>query len=196
MDTIAVRERRKYEQMWTFGEYRDDHATRHANAALDALTPDRGESVIDFGAGAGYASRRLRDAGLGVLAIDIAANAMAADIAATVPRLIGNMWDIPVDLQADWGLCCDVMEHIPPERVQDVLRFIRRSTRRSTYFHVSLRADGCGRLIGESLHLTVEPLEWWTRAVTAHWAGVRVLAHAPGDSATLVADGRTVAEDA
>ena len=189
MDHTAVLERRKYEQMWTFAEYRDDHATRHASGALGVLAPKPGDSVIDFGAGAGYASRHLQEAGLRVLAIDIAGNAMAPEIAARVPILVGNMWDIPVDLLADWGFCCDVMEHIPTDRVNDVLRFVRRSTRRATYFNISLRADGCGRLIGDALHLTVRPLDWWMDKVQAYWRDVRVLDHAPGDSVEFVAEG-------
>lgn len=190
MDPVADHERAKYQQMWAFAEYRDDHNTAHAEGAIRSLQPAAGESILDFGAGAGYGSRYLQNAGLGVLAIDIAHNAMAPAIAAAVPLLVGNMWDIPVDITADWGFCCDVMEHIPTDRVHDVLRFIRKSTRRSTYFNVSLRADGCGRLIGESLHLTVRTLDWWIDQVTSHWRDVEVIEHRVDSSTTFVAAGR------
>jgi SAM-dependent methyltransferase len=190
MDLVAEHERTKYEQMWAFAEYRGDHATAHAEAAIHSLQMRAGGSVIDFGAGAGYASRHLLDSGLRVLAIDIAHNAMAPEIAARVPLLVGNMWDMPVDIAADWGFCCDVMEHIPTERVDDVLRFVRRSTRQSTYFNIALRADGCGRLIGEPLHLTVRSLDWWVNKITAAWAEVHVLEHRADFSTTFVASGR------
>ena len=192
MDAASVLERRKYEQMWTFAEYRDDHATAHAGLAFDALGVRRGESLIDFGAGAGYGSRWFVAAGVRTLAVDIAANALAPEIAGRVPILLVSLWDLPVDISAEWGFCCDVMEHIPTERVDDVLRNVRRSTRRDTFFSISLRPDGCGRLIGDSLHLTVRQLDWWRERLLAHWTDIRVLQHQAGESVELVASGRRV----
>ena len=186
MDQTALHERRKYEQMWTFADYRDDHVTVQARLAFLTQGMRPGDSLIDFGAGAGYASRWFQDAGVRVLAIDIAPNSMAPDIAAHVPLLIGNLWDMPIDITADWGFCCDVMEHIPTDRVDDVLRTVRKSTRGSTFFSIALRPDGCGRLIGDSLHLTVKPLEWWLARVTPHWSDVRVLRHEPGATVDFI----------
>lgn len=187
MDAVSTRERAKYEKMWALPAYRDDDATAHAQAARAALPMRPGESVIDFGAGAGYASAALLDAGFRVLAVDIAANALAPPIAARVPLLLASLWDLPVALAADWGFCSDVMEHVPPDRVDDVLATIRRTTRRATYFSISLRPDGCGVLIGEALHLTVQPLDWWTARLGRQWAAVRVLRHTPGDRAVFIA---------
>ena len=50
---------------------------------------------------------------------------MAPEIASRVPLLVANLWDIPIEMSADWGFCCDVMEHIPTERVDRVLGVIR-----------------------------------------------------------------------
>jgi SAM-dependent methyltransferase len=188
MDAMSAQERVKYERMWAFTEYRDDHVTAHAETALAAFRPGPGDSIIDFGAGAGYACAAFLSAGLQVLAVDIAVNAMAPDLTPHVPRLLGSLWDIPVSLVADWGFCCDVMEHIPPTRVEEVLRTIRRSTRRATYFCISLRPDGCGELIGERLHLTVRSLAWWLDQIRCHWPTVRVLSHAPGEHAVFIGD--------
>lgn len=186
MDAQAVAERRKYERMWRFAEYREDHATAHADAALAYWQARPGESVIDFGAGAGYASRRFRQAGLRVLAVDIAANAMDPAIAADVPLLLAPLWDIPVDLSSDYGFCSDVMEHIPTDRVDDVLRVIRRSVRGPVYFSIALRGDWCGRLIDDSLHLTVQPLDWWAARLSAHWPALAVAAHVAGHATDVV----------
>ncbi len=186
MEPTAAGERRKYEQMWTFAEYRDDHASAHAHRAIELFAAPAGATVIDFGAGAGYASRVLLDAGLRVTAIDIAANSMAPDIAARVTLIVGNMWEMPVEIVAAWGFCCDVMEHIPTSCVDAVLRFIRASTTRATYFSISLRPDGCGRLIGETLHLTVRPLEWWIETLGREWPSVTVVAHDANERADFL----------
>lgn len=189
IDAAAQLERDKYERMWTHDAYRGDHSTAHAAAAIARFQPSRGDSFIDFGAGAGYASRHLQDAGFGVLAIDIAANAMEPSIARRVPLLVGNLWDVPVDVTADWGFCCDVMEHIPPDRIHDVLRFVRKSTLRSTYFSISLRPDGCGQLIGHPLHLTVHQQPWWMVTLSKHWQRLTVVHHEANQTLELVADG-------
>jgi 2-polyprenyl-3-methyl-5-hydroxy-6-metoxy-1,4-benzoquinol methylase len=187
MTSLSVDERQKYERIWTFPEYRDDHVTAFARQAIEVMKPAAGDSLIDFGAGAGYASVHLQDAGLRVLAVDIAINAMAPDIATRVPRLIGNLWDMPVDIAADWGFCCDVMEHIPTEQVAAVLRFIRRSTRRATFMTIALRPDSSGRLIGQPLHLTVQNADWWTQQVLQHWISCEVVDHQPNHVVTFVA---------
>jgi hypothetical protein len=189
MDAVSARERSKYELMWSFAEYRDDHVTSHARNAVTHLGLRAGDSIIDFGAGAGYASAWLKTAGLRVLAIDIAANAMASEVKERVPLLVSSLWELPVALSGDWGFCCDVMEHIPPDRVDDVLRVIRSSTRRSTYFGISLRRDGCGRLIDETLHLSVEPAEWWVGRVEQHWNKVRIVHYEPQECVVFVAEG-------
>jgi hypothetical protein len=189
VDTLSERERAKYEQMWAFPEYRDDHVTAHAREAVAAMGARPGESIIDFGSGAGYASAWLQREGFEVLAMDIAANAMAPELRGRIPILLGSLWRMPVEVHADWGFCGDVMEHIPTDRVADVLRFIRASTRRATWFCISIRPDGCGVLIGETLHLTVQDGDWWTAQLRTHWPEVRVLEHQPGERIVLVAEG-------
>lgn len=184
--SLSVEEQQKYERMWRFDQYRGDHVTAHAQEAIALMGMQPGDSIVDFGAGAGYASAYLQDAGLRVLAVDIASNAMSNEIASRVPYLIGNLWEMPVDIIADWGFCCDVMEHIPTAHVHDVLAFIARSTRRSAFLSISLRADGCGRLIGQPLHLTVRPIDWWIRTLRKHWTRSEVLPEARPDVLKVV----------
>ena len=185
---LSQQERLKYEQMWAFAEYRADHVLRHVKTALELMAPSPGDSIIDFGAGEGLASARFQDEGLRVLALDIAANAMAPQIAERVTRLIGNLWELPVELLGDWGFCCDVMEHIPPAHVDDVLAAIRRCTKRATFFNISLRPDDCGRLIGKTLHLTVRPTDWWVAALHRHWTRQHIVAEVVGDSLEVLVD--------
>lgn len=187
MSSLSIEEQQKYEQMWAFEQYRTDHVTAYAQEAIGLMGMRPGESAIDFGAGAGYASAYFQDAGIRVLAVDIASNAMSKAIAARVPHLIGNLWEMPFDIIADWGFCCDVMEHIPTAHVDAVLAFIARSTRRSTFMSISLRPDGCGRLIGQSLHLTVQPIDWWVRTVRNHWSACEILPQERNDILKIVA---------
>jgi hypothetical protein len=52
------------------------------------------------------------------------------------------------------------MEHVPPEEVDAVLANIVTSARK-VFFCISTVPDRMGALIGEDLHLTVQPPAWW-----------------------------------
>src|ERR1041385_938241 len=58
------------------------------------------------------------------------------------------------------SFCADVMEHIPPDRVDQVLDNILHAAEH-VFFAISTVPDNMGELIGETLHLTVQPFSWW-----------------------------------
>lgn len=170
MDDLAIREADKYRQIWGRPEYRQYSPGLAACAAafeLCGMAP--GRSLIDFGAGTGRASAWFAGRGLTVLAVDHAENALECD----VDFLRACLWDMP-PLQADHGFCCDVMEHIPPARVDDVLRAIRASVSGRCYFGIATRPDVMGRLIGQPLHLSVQSGAWWAAKLAGFWGVVAV----------------------
>ena len=80
----------------------------------------------------------------------------------------------PVPVTAEYGYCTDVMEHIPPEHVDQVLLNILRSAQH-VFFQIDCQEDVCGKLIGEQLHLSVHPYSWWLKKFTelgcyVHWS--------------------------
>jgi hypothetical protein len=66
----------------------------------------------------------------------------------------------PVSGFTKYGYATDVLEHIPPEDIEKVLRNILLHSRHC-FFQISCVPDVMGELIGEQLHLTVEPYAWW-----------------------------------
>ncbi len=157
---LARRERDKYRRLWQHDEYRlASPGESCAERALALLGARAGESIADFGCGTGRASVVFRRHGLAVRAIDHAENCL--DPGVELPLEIACLWDIPRGPATDYGFCADVMEHIPMPRVDAVLAGIAARVRRATYFRIATVPDACGKLIGEPLHLTVEPAEWW-----------------------------------
>ncbi len=58
------------------------------------------------------------------------------------------------------------MEHIPPEYTMLCLDRIIKNCQIS-WLNIALVEDGMGEAIGETLHLTVRPFDWWlTRLAT------------------------------
>ena len=156
----------RYVKMWTHDEYRK--VSPGEQLALTFMTearPEKGASVIDFGCGTGRGGHALAKFGLSVTLVDFARNCLDPQVAAAVERkeLKWVKADLTkrLPLEAQYGFCCDVLEHIPEADVQRVLANVLGSARR-VFFNISTVPDHFGPVLdGAPLHLTVRPKEWW-----------------------------------
>ena len=155
-------EKAKYEKAWNHDDYRN--YSPGESVVLNYVMkckPNVGK-IIDFGSGTGRAALMLHNLNFDVTMIDIANNCLDSEVSEEIgDRLIvSNLWE-PLDLpKAPEGFCTDVMEHIPPEHVDDVLGNIM-SLVDKCFFQICLKEDHFGEQIGEHLHLTVKPFTWW-----------------------------------
>lgn len=140
-------------------------------------------TVVDFGCGTGRGALRIAArTGATVRAIDFSPACLDRHVEDAIysgerPNLTFEVRDLTVPLQfdrpADFGYCTDVMEHIHPDDVEAVLANVVTSARR-VFFCISTVPDRMGELIGEDLHLTVQPPQWW-RALLAEKLECKVL---------------------
>lgn len=177
-------EQKKYEKMWSFKPYREIAPGEHwVFPFLTQARIEKDAEVIDFGCGTGRGGLQLAlFGGAKVTLFDFAANCLDPEVAQaceTQPERIkfvqGDL-SRTISVNAAYGYCCDVMEHIPPEDVKKVLTNIL-STAHHCFFAISTVDDIMGAAIGEPLHLTVHPASWWLdqlRSVGAviHWSQV------------------------
>lgn len=186
MDDIAKIERAKYLEVWQRDEYRRvSPGMFEVERATKVMGVEPGSSLIDFGSGPCRATKWFMDRGVNVLAIDFAANAREFP---DVPFVEACLWD---DLNgvgaADFGFCCDVMEHIPREKVDAVLQNINRLSKRAAYFRIATRPDVMGkRLINKPLHVTVESADWWRKKLENNFGLVDVVEQNDRDIMVLV----------
>jgi len=85
---------------------------------------------------------------------------------------------------ADVVVCLDVLEHIEPDRLDDVLADLARVTRRVGYFTVSTVPATKSLPDGRNAHLIVQPKEWWRSRVERTFR--ILLATASDDHVTFV----------
>ena len=164
-------EPKKYQAMWDREEYRK-HSPAAAKAndiAANIGTPGK---LIDFGVGTGRAAKALRDSGWDVTGVDFAPNCL--DEGVDVPLVVAPLWNIPEEVSGNIGICFDVMEHIPTDRVDTVLQNIKRCVPKCL-FHISYQPDKMGQLIGEKLHLTVRSQTWWENTLAKTFTRVNYL---------------------
>lgn len=184
VDLLAATERTKYAQVWEqHPRYRDvspgldiapmAHGCYQGFAGGDL---ERGATVLDFGAGTGRASKWFASVGYAPTMVDITRAALNPEMEATrIPFVEACLWDMPADLTARFGFCADVLEHIPPERVRDVIAGIARRTE-AAFFQVACFPDRFGpATMGHPLHLTVNPASWWNIELERSWGTVRPL---------------------
>lgn len=157
----AAQERDKYREIWSFPEYSEfSPGGENVQRFLNVLTPPPAALVLDIGCGRGNAGLGLQAAGLTVKWLDITDAALDPSI----PRdrfIQAPLWDDWANGRRwNYGFCCDVMEHIPPEYVMLCIERIVRACAIS-WFHIHNGADEFGKVIGEPLHLTVRPFLWW-----------------------------------
>lgn len=73
----------------------------------------------------------------------------------------------------DLAICCDVMEHIPAQKVPLVLREISKLTAKRFAFGISCRDSECRDKEGGTLHPTIWEPEKWRREIETWFRVVR-----------------------
>ncbi len=153
-------EKSKYEAMWEHAAYRQvSPGELTAQVFIDVVKPIAGYRIVDYGCGTGRGSKAIRElSNCEVIQVDFADNCRDRDCKDFSFLVCDMTKQIPI--LADYGYCTDVMEHIEPENVDIVIENIMASCGKC-FFQISTVPDVCGELIGQQLHLTVQPYEWW-----------------------------------
>ena len=164
---ITEIERLKYQKIWAVPIY-------HVNSPGERLVPlfmqhcgwEPGDTLIDLGCGTGRAGKKFAKAGMDVTLLDFV---NAVDDNNHLPFIEMCLWELPKGETFDWIFSADVLEHIPTERVADVLDGMARLTGKGGMLQIAQFPDGCGNMIGETLHLTIKPTNWWMDKINARW---------------------------
>lgn len=76
------------------------------------------------------------------------------------------------DRKFDFVICSDVMEHVPRELVDNVLRDIFSFAEKHVWLSICCRPAKKFFPDGRNLHLTLESSEWWNERVSVAAGGV------------------------
>ena len=108
------------------------------------------ESILDYGCGKGHLRMRLP----------------TRDVREYDPGIPGK--DGPPE-PADMVACLDVLEHVEPECLDDVLRHIAQLSRLGALLAIALYPSGTILPDGRNSHLIVESPDWWIDRIRAVW---------------------------
>lgn len=145
---------------------RDDYGSAslsHVEAVRDLAAALVTRDVLDYGCGKGRLGQALQKHQVPVRNYDPGVPAWSADPA-----------------PADLVVCIDVLEHIEPACIEDVLADLRQLTRKLAYLSIDLAPASKMLADGRNAHLIIEPLEWWLPRLWSRFTLLR-LVHLPGD---------------
>jgi hypothetical protein len=132
---------------WTQGGYINQLRQQHHCA-----------SVLDYGSGHGSLARWFYK------------NSVELDLREYEPGIAAKS-SLPTP--ADLVVCVDVMEHVEPEYVGDVLDHIQSLAHKCVYF--SIDTAPAERLLpdGRNAHLVQKPSKWWRKQLNTRWHPIK-----------------------
>jgi len=83
---------------------------------------------------------------------------------------------------ADLVYCTDVLEHVEPELIDDVLTHIASLIKKVGFFTIGLRPSNRCLPDGRDAHLILESPKWWRAKLKPHFNIVRGGVHGPKDA--------------
>lgn len=105
-------------------------------------------SVLEYGAGQGRLGIALRAAGF-----------VCRDYDPAIPG-----WDAPPAF-ADLVTCCDVMEHVEPDKIDNVFAHIKMLARKAAFLVIACRPANKLLPNGHNAHLTIQPKQYWRERI-------------------------------
>lgn len=106
-------------------------------------------SILDYGCGAGSLGRALRETGL-------------FSVREYDPAIPGK--DSP-PFFADMVVCTDVVEHVEPEKLDNVLTHLRALARKVVFLVAACRPANKLLPNGQNAHLIIEDGHWWRERI-------------------------------
>ena len=149
----------KYARVWREPNYRINCHALTLWQDFRYLFPNEFKSGLDIGCGLGLILPIWKSLGVDAWGVDLVPNCLDDSVRDQIGRnfILACLWEMKWDRVFDIGVCADVMEHIPPQYVDEVLRRIALCCK-----EVVFKIDHIeSRFIGETLHLTIQPISWW-----------------------------------
>ncbi len=163
-------EQQKYLKVWNVPAYRvvspGEECVNMFLEAMREMEPETEghQTLIDFGCGTGRAAMKL-DKMFDVTPMDFAWNCLDEEVKEHFgDRFVEHDITKKTALRANWGYCTDVMEHLPPEQLDDTLDTILEACD-NVFFQIATVEDHFGNHpdINDHLHLSVHSYNEWLK---------------------------------
>lgn len=164
--------REAFEEVWEKGDYRRGSTAQRLVGFIRSLVPE-GSTINDYGSGTGRADCILAACGYRLNLVDIADNALEDETRARIgpgfTYTVADLAALPEHFpQAEWGICINVLMLVDPNRLEAILREMRRTCRNLIVEVYDLDDHRLGRnwttIKGNGA--------WWAERLRAFWPHV------------------------
>jgi 2-polyprenyl-3-methyl-5-hydroxy-6-metoxy-1,4-benzoquinol methylase len=118
-----------------------------AGVVLQIAIEYQATSILDYGCGQGTLAKALRAQPLGAIRVD--------EYDPAIPGKDGR------PSFADLVVCTDVLEHIEPDRLANVLAHLQTLARKAIFAVISTKGSNKVLPNGRNAHLIIKPARWW-----------------------------------
>lgn len=126
---------------------------KHANPVMDIAMKMDAYNILDYGAGQGKLKETIDAANAGYVVTEYD------------PAIIGKE---AIPSPTEFVACTDVLEHIEPEKIDNVLNHIFSLMLKGGYFVISLCETKVWLPDGRNAHLLIKPVDWWLQKLLAY----------------------------
>lgn len=166
-ESLRQVERETYEAIWALPAYAErSPGEQYLPLFLDMAHPDRRDSFLDAGCGAGKTALALVAQGYPDVRLCDLTDAGLSDEARTLPFDTACLWE-PLMWRVDWVICTDVLEHIPTPFTMLVVSRLLEVAKKGVFLSISLMPDQFGAWVGKPLHQTVQTFAQWRDQLAA-----------------------------
>lgn len=133
--------------------------TRFLSQICGMIDKHKPKTILDYGCGKGV---------------------LIAQLNQSHPDIVKDLYDPGIEKYshdpkpADFVICTDVLEHIEPELINNVLEHLEQLTQKCAYFVIHT-AD-CGHKLpdGRPAHLLQKPQSWWSQRISRVFKGCHI----------------------
>jgi|ETNmetMinimDraft_21_1059911.scaffolds.fasta_scaffold184022_2 2-polyprenyl-3-methyl-5-hydroxy-6-metoxy-1,4-benzoquinol methylase len=123
----------------------------------------RSNSLLDYGAGYGAFKQAIKKY---QLSTNYRQHRLDLNVHEYEPGVVGKDEDPPI---CDVTVCFDVLEHIEPNKIDNVLQHIYDKTRKWAYVSICTVPARKTFPDGQNLHLLVKESSWWLEKFKSNW---------------------------
>lgn len=131
---------------------------------FDKIMREKPKSVLEVGCSRGYILKKIQDAGIPAMGLEISHHCVLTRVCNGIQEydICKTPWPF-TDKQFDLSVSCAVLEHIPEEHVDNVLKEIDRVSARGLHgVDFGEQDDGF-----DKTHCTLKDKEWWQSRTSA-----------------------------
>jgi SAM-dependent methyltransferase len=152
-------------------------AEKHLDDILE-LCEDKGvKTILDAGFGLARVTDKLYQKGYDIIGYDFHADMVTDEIKESLGDrlIIQNIWEMPTDNKFDFIMLIDVMEHLPPSKVDEALRRLGEVCGGHARFCIALKKCTFSLNSGIDLHPSIYSEEAWKRKLQKHFNNVSIV---------------------